>query len=196
MKNVLRSLENADPGVPPPLLPLRCELAAPNADWNTTWLRTRLRGLGPELTSFLLKMAWGILPCKARLAKIFPKNTPGCNLCGAPETLQHALLTCPGNQGVPGKLVSLLRTYSPGLRDDQVLTLDFDLDDTMELALVWLTGSFFFCLWEQRQETRVCPHKIRAELEAKCRLLREGNGASLQNAFALAGIAISEMFNT
>ena len=50
--------------------------------------------------------------------------------------------------------------------------------------------------WEQRQETRVCPHKIRAELEAKCRLLREGKGASLQNAFALAGIAISEMFRT
>ena len=88
-----------------------------------------------------------------------------------------------------------MRSYSPDVRDDQLLTLDFYMDDTMELALVWLIGSLFLCLWEQRQETRVCPHKIRAELEAKCRLLREGKGASLQNAFALAGITISEMFN-
>ena len=155
-----------------------------------------MRGLGPDLTSFMTKLAWGLLPCKARLAKIIPNNNPGCGLCGAPETLEHALLTCPGNQGVPGLLVSLVRNYSPGVRDNQVLTLDFEIDDTMELALVWLIGSFFLCLWELRQETRVCPHKIRAELEAKCCLLREGKGASLQNAYALAGITISEMFST
>ena len=195
MNSVLRTQISVDPGVAPPLLPLRCELAAPNADWRTTWPRVRLRGLGPELTSFLLKITWGILPCKARLAKIFPKNNPGCELCGAPETLQHALLDCPGNQGVSGQLVNLLRTYSPGLRDEQVLTLDFSIDDTMELALIWLVGSFFLSLWKQRQEARVCPFKIRAELEAKCRLLREGKGISLQNAFTLAGIAISEMFS-
>ena len=76
-----------------------------------------------------------------------------------------------------------------------MLTLDFEMDDTMELALVWLIGSFFLSLWEQRQETRVYPHKIRAELEAKCRLLREGKGTSLKNAFSLAGIAITEMFS-
>ena len=89
----------------------------------------------------------------------------------------------------------MVQSYSPGVRDHQVLSLDFEVDDTMELSLVWLIGSSLLCLWEQRQETRVCPHKIRAELEAKCRLLREGKGISLQNAFALAGIAISEMFS-
>ena len=191
MKSVLRS--NDDQGNAP-LIPLRCEQANPAVEWDKTWRRVRMQGLGPDLTSFLTKLSWGLLPCKARLAKIIPNNNPGCGLCGASETLEHALLTCPGNQGVPGQLVSLVRNYSPGVRDTQVLTLDFEMDDTMELALVWLIGSFFLCLWEQRQETRVCPHKIRAELEAKCRLLREGKGISLQNAFTFAGIAISEMF--
>ena len=192
MKNILRTIDVEGSA---PLIPLRCEQASPAAEWERTWRRVRLRGLGPDLTSFLIKLIWGVLPCKARLAKIIPNNNPGCGLCGAPETLEHALLNCPGNQGVPRKLIALVQSYSPGVRDHQVLSLDFEVDDTMELSLVWLIGSSFLCLWEQRQETRVCPHKIRAELEAKCRLLREGKGISLQNAFALAGIAISEMFS-
>ena len=192
MKSVLRT-NDADGNAP--LTPLRCEQANPAADWARTWRRVRLQGLGPDLSSFLIKLAWGLLPCKARLARIIPNNNPGCSFCEAPETLEHALLTCPGNRGAPGQLVAMVRSYSPGLSDSQVLNLDFEVDDTMELSIVWLVGSFFLCLWEQRQETRVCPHKIRAELEAKCRLLREGKGISLQNAFALAGIAISEMFS-
>ena len=192
MKSVLRS--NDDQGNAP-LIPLRCEQANPAADWARTWRRVRLQGLGPDLSSFLIKLAWGLLPCKARLARIIPNNNPGCSFCEAPETLEHALLTCPGNRGVPGQLIAMVRTYSPGVSEGQVLNLDFEVDDSMELSIVWLIGSFFLCLWEQRQETRVCPHKIRAELEAKCRLLREGKGISLQNAFALAGIAISEMFS-
>ena len=178
-----------------PLAPLRCELANPAADWKMTWHRVRLRGLGPELTSFLLKLTWGILPCKARVAKIIPRNNdPGCRLCGIPETVEHALLACPANQGAPQLLLAHLRTYSPNLRDEQVLTLDFEMDDYMELALTWLAGTFFLSLWNQRQAGKVCPHKIRAELEAKCRLLREGKGAAIQNALTLASIALSAMY--
>ena len=178
-----------------PLIPLRCELAQPAADWKLTWHRVRLRGLGPELTSFLLKLTWGILPCKARVAKIIPHNNdPGCRLCGVPESVEHALLTCPANQGAPQLLLKHLRTYSPGLREEQVLTLDFEVDDYMELALTWLAGNFFLSLWNQRQTGTVCPFKIRAELEAKCRLLREGKGVAIQNALTLASIALSAMY--
>ena len=35
-----------------------------------------------------------------------------------------------------GHCVSLVRNYSPGVIDNQVLTLDFEIDDTMELAVV------------------------------------------------------------
>ena len=194
MEDILRNVVTDDQGERPLKL-LRCELAEPAADWKLTWHRVRLRGLGPELTSFLLKLTWGILPCKARVAKIIPRNNdPGCRLCGALETVEHALLACPANQGAPQLLLTHLRTYSPDLRDKQVLTLDFEVDDYLELALIWLAGNFFLSLWTQRQAGTVCPFKIRAELEAKCRLLREGKGAAIQNALALASIVLSAMY--
>ena len=37
---------------------------------------------------------------------------------------------------------------------------------------------------------------LRAQLEARCRLLREGKGPSLQNAFTLASIAVQSMYST
>ena len=178
-----------------PLIPLRCEVAEPTADWITTWHRVRMRGLGPELTSFLLKLTWGILPCKARVAKIIPRhNDPSCRLCGAPETVAHALLDCAGNKGAPQLLMSHLRNYSPDVEEKQVLTLDFEVDHHLELALTWLVGNFFLSLWNQRQSGTVCLFKIRAELEAKCRLLREGKGAAIQNAGTLASIVLSAMY--
>ena len=96
--------------------------------------------------------------------------------------------------GAPQLLLSQLRTYSPDLKDKQVLTLDFEMDDHLELALIWLTGNFFLSLWNQRQTGTVCPFKIRAELEAKCRLLREGKGETIQTALTLASIALSVMY--
>ena len=33
------------------LLPLKCEAASPNTDWQRTWRLARLKGLGPELSS-------------------------------------------------------------------------------------------------------------------------------------------------
>ena len=108
--------------------------------------------------------------------------------------MEHALIACPANQGAPQLLLKHLRTYSPGLREEQVLTLDFEVDDYMELALTWLAGNFFLSLWNQRQTGTVCPFKIRAELEAKCRLLREGKGVAIQNALTLASIALSAMY--
>ena len=178
------------------LLPLKCELAAPDVDWGSTWRLARLKGLGPDLTSFLLSLTWGILPCKARVSKFKPHVSANCQLCdtNTPETLEHAFYSCTGNQSIPVKLMSLLRTYEPGIEVHQVLNLDLNLDDSLELPLVWLVASLLQLLWQQRQEGRVCPVKTRAELEARCRLLRSGKGAALQNASTLASIALSAMY--
>ena len=59
-----------------------------------------------------------------------------------------------------------------------------------------IVASFLFLLWQQRQDGKVCPVKIRAELEARCRLLREGKGAFMQNCSVLAEIAIHSMYST
>ena len=90
--------------------------------------------------------------------------------------------------------MSLLHTYEPGIEVNQVLNLDLNLDDSLELPLVWLVASLLQLLWQQRQEGRVCPVKTRAELEARCRLLRSGKGAAQQNASTLASIALSAMY--
>ena len=183
------------------LLPLKCEAASPNTDWKRTWRLARLKGLGPELSTFLLKLTWGILPSKARLAKILPKTykSPTCQLCHPtetkfPETLEHALFNCTANNALPQLLLTLLCSYTQNVTPKRVLTLDLEIESHMELPLLWIIASVLSSIWAQRQEGRVCPAKTRAQLEAKCRLLREGKGASFQNAFALTSIAIQAMF--
>ena len=185
------------------LLPLKCEQASPATDWARSWHLARLRGLGPDLTSFLLKMLWGILPCKARISRILPKISPECQLCNisggtskTPETLEHAIFTCEGNKGVPDLLLKLLKLYIPSVEYQQVLTLDLKLDQSMELPMLWIVACLLFLLWQQRQEGKVCPVKIRAELEARCRLLREGKKGLMQNCSVLAEIAIRSMYST
>ena len=66
----------------------------------------------------------------------------------------------------------------------------------MELPLTWLAGSLFLSLWQQRQEGKVCRARTRSELEARCRILREGKVPSLQNAFTIASIVLNSMYNT
>ena len=112
-----------------------------------------------------------------------------------PETLEHAIFTCDGNKGVPELLLKLLKMYYPTVEYHQVLTLDLELEDSMELPLIWIVASLLFLLWQQRQEGKVCPVRIRAELEARCRLLREGKGGLMHNCSVLAEIAIRSMYN-
>ena len=107
------------------LLPLKCELASPATEWQRSWLLARQRGLGPELTSFLLKLLWGILPCKARISRNLPKVSPDCQLCSTasgapkrPETIDHVFFSCDGNHG-PGSINSLPRV--PWQGDQRIL---------------------------------------------------------------------------
>jgi hypothetical protein len=147
---------------------------------------------------------WGILPCRERLARILPKTeqSPHCRLCGqepgepqVPESLEHALMACSGNMGLPERLLSLLQGYQPGMQGEQVLRLDMDVDATMELPLVWLASTLLCTLWRQRLQGRVCAARTRSELEARCRILREGKRPGIQNAFVLAEIALRAMFS-
>ena len=181
------------------LLPLKCEIASPNTDWQQTWRYARLKGLGPELTTFLLKMVWGILPSGARLAKFLPKTSPDCQLCKKsglkiPESLEHALFNCAENKETPGLLIKVLKSYDPNVTPTKLLTLDINLESHMEIPLLWIIATTLSSIWTQRQEGKICAAKTRAQLEARCRLLREGRGTSLENAFTLADIAIQAMY--
>ena len=88
----------------------------------------------------------------------------------------------------------MFRTHQPDVSFMHTLTLDFDLDSTIELPLVWLTGSLFSLIWKQREEGRVSVARTRAELEAKCCLLWEGKVKPLLNAYALTDISLKTIF--
>ena len=60
----------------------------------------------------------------------------------------------------------------------------------MEIPLLWISATTLSLIWAQRQEGKVCTAKTRAQLLARCCLLKEGTGASLQNASTLADIVL------
>ena len=86
----------------------------------------------------------------------------------------HAFFECPANSGLPARLLALLEGHQQGLNPAQVLTLNLDIDPNVELSLVWITITVLTSLWKQRKEGRVEEAQTRAELEARCRILREG----------------------
>ena len=123
-----------------------------------------------------------------------------CALCDkagslTPETLLHALMECPENQELPALLLMELRATIPGITFNQVLTLDIEVEPEMELPLLWLVGSFLLSLWTQRILGRVSLAKTRAELEARCHILREGKVPAVVNASITSAALIESIFN-
>ena len=179
-----------------------CEINNPTTDWKKTWRLVRSKGLGPELKSFTLKVLWGIVPTRARLHRILPLayQTPDCQLCGtpqdrSPETLAHALFSCEANLGLPAKLLRTLQGYQPGAEQNTVLTLDLELEPSLELPFTWAIGSLLLSIWTQRENRRVDLARTRAELEAKCRLLRECKVKTWANAHTLTEAILNQLFN-
>ena len=138
----------------------------------------------------------------SKLNRIDPRDnpSPNCQLCSTdggavPETLDHSMGSCTANLGLPDRLLRLLQLYQPGARQRQILTLDLELDANLELPMTWTIGSLLFSIWRQRCEGRISLARTRAELEARCRLLREGKVRALANAFTLTDQLLTILFN-
>ena len=91
----------------------RVEKANPQTDWEHSWRLARLPGLGPENTSFLLRLMHDLLPTQERVARTNPKAGAGCQVQGCAaesDDRAHALMHCLGNTGVFA-MGNLLRYY-------------------------------------------------------------------------------------
>ena len=180
------------------LVPLKCELEYPETNWKKTWSLVRAKGLGPELTSFLLTLLWGIIPTKVRLNRCIPlvHTSPICQLCdqGTLETTPHALIACPANGDLPARLLRTLRRYQPGATQTTILTLNLEVEQLLELPFTWLIGTFLASIWKQREARRVNLVDTRAELEARCRLLRECKVKVWTNAHVITSNLVSQLF--
>ena len=67
-----------------------------------------------------------------------------------------------------------LRKFDQTITPTKIISHDYEFEKEMQFAIVWVTGSFLSALWQLRVEKkRVDLVKIRSEMEANCRLLRE-----------------------
>ena len=157
--------------------PCKAELAQPSNNWELTWYFARLKGLGPDHTSFLWKLIHLLLPIKERLHRLSPTTSPLCNLCSnnTNEDIEHAFVTCTFNQGAGQVLTEVLRQHLPNINMDKIMRLEFEeLSEDMELPVVWFSAAFLLAIWERRSgNTRIRSYEIRAEIEGKISLLRE-----------------------
>jgi hypothetical protein len=155
----------------------KAELAQPSNDWQQTWYLARLKGLGPEHTSFLWKLVHLLLPVKQRIHRLSPVTSPTCTLCNInmEEDMNHAFLTCDFNHGAGEQLIQVLSQHLPHISMEKILRLDFgELSEEMELPIVWFTAAFLLAMWERRSgQKRIRCYDIRAEIEGKISLLRE-----------------------
>ena len=105
------------------------------------------------------------------------------------------MMECPENLQVPVLLLTELQSSMPGLTGTQVLTLDLHMDHEKELPIVWIIGSLLHSIWTQRNLGRVTRAKTRADLEAGCRLLREGKIPVMTNASVMTEAATQSIFS-
>ena len=159
-------------------IPCNAQLRSPDSGWEDCWKKARLSGLGHENTSFLFKLLHNTLVTKDRLSRTSPSVTPFCNYPGCPgsdhEDIPHALVHCPGNNGVGYSIFNCISSFVPGLTVENAVHLDFMVDDSLELPLVWSMAVAWLALWNLRQKkTRPQLYLVRAEMEAKVALLRE-----------------------
>ena len=117
MTEVLREQIPNEDDLATPLILLKCKRDVPDTDWRRSWRLVRMKGLGSEITSFMMKTLWRVIPTRSRLQRMMPAvyQSPDCQQCGTaqtrtPETLAHALYTCKANRRLPDKLLSVLQT--------------------------------------------------------------------------------------
>lgn len=170
-------MENVDGG-PDKYILSHNERKNPQTNWEECWELARLHGLGPENTSFLFKLLHNTLINQERLSRTNPKISSLCKFPGCPgtdvENLPHALVLCHGNNGVGTRVMQTLQSFVPGLGVEEALRLDFTVEESLRLPLVFALAVAFGAIWDLRlRKTRPQLYLVRAQLEAKVSLLRE-----------------------
>ena len=158
-------------------IPCRAEISAPGCDWELTWRRCRLNGLGSELVSFNFKLLHSLLVTKKRMNQLHRNSSPLCILCDdqVDEDLQHALLSCKHNDGAGQWLMSVVEDQIPNITAEALLRLDLPvMSEENELAITLLISVVLSEIWDRRmKKVRIRLFEIRSTLEARCLLLRE-----------------------
>ena len=124
-----------------------------------------------NLTSFLFKILHNILPIVDGVSRIFPVQ--GGHWIESIETFQHAVFECERSSETSQALVEGLTLILPTITP-KIIKLDFECAEDLTFPLTWIISYFLWSLWEPRTaRNNIQLTKIRSDLEASCRLLRE-----------------------
>jgi hypothetical protein len=163
---------------PAALLPVRAEREAPAVDWPRTWRRARLPGLPGDLADFLFRVLHGLLPTQDRVAERGGNRgdrEPGvCRCCqpDTPDSLLHTVFGCPFTAPAAAALLACLRAAVPGLRPEDLLSLNMDLQKEEELPVTTLIATSLKAIWESCRDQRpLSPSRLRAVLQARAHTL-------------------------
>ena len=162
----------------------RAELAAPNTDWESSWKRARLKGLGAEASSFFWKLLHNLLPTEERLSRILPNSSAQCKYCPGPviADLTHCLLQCVHTKDVGNWLLSLVRHHDNTVSPAKLIKLMFAAEVSAEMPLVWIIAQTLLYVWGIRASGKTATLVLtRAMLESKISLLRETRFRNEQN---------------
>ena len=156
--------------------PCKAEKMNQDTEWEKTWRLARMKGLDSNQTSFLWKLLHALLPTLNRVNRISPNTSPICQHCNTDtiEDIPHALFHCSFNSIVSQYLLNILSRHQPDLSFDDILCLNFKVEDDHELPFVWITSTLLSSIWSLRKDKKKCDLiKARADLEAKVSLLRK-----------------------
>ena len=123
-------------------------------------------------------MVHDIFPCQSRLYRLRMPNAVSdiCTQCDSAQVgdVTHSLVLCSYNGGAGNFLLDELHRVLPHLQPHQVVKLDFDVEQDLQLPLVFLTASVLSQVWECRKQKKPCHlFTIRATLEAGVNILRK-----------------------
>ena len=163
-------------GTPRDFIKCKEELLSPEIDWETTWRRARMKGLGSEATSFLWKMLHNILPTEARLGRILPNQSQNCKFCSTPAKadLLHCFFYCEKTKLVGRWLLSWMSKQDSGVSAAGLLKLEFQVEESREMPVVWLIAQTLLYMWGVRANgNTVDLNTTRSVLEGRINLLRD-----------------------
>ena len=164
----------SDPDDPPCLKPSRVEDLYPDICWERSHRLLRCKGLSPDHKSFLFLMMNDLLVTKERQFRLKKTPDPQCVYCQEEEGQTH-LITCYHNREVTQPLKDLLVLYMPGITDQQIVCLDWEVEGSAaELPLLWISTVCLSYVWDRRKRDKTVSYReCRAELRGQWTLIKE-----------------------
>ena len=154
----------------------RAEINSPENDWDESWRRARIRGLGSQAFSFLWRLLHNLLPTEDRLSRILPNSSPNCKICPLQVIADqsHCFFQCRSTVETGNWLLSVIRHHDHSVTASKLIKLDFKCSDSAEMPLVWIVAQSLLYMWGVRTSGKIVSlANTRAVLESKISLLRE-----------------------